>query len=103
MNISRDLPREGPPARRTNPSQEQRNGANEVQHIMSDMAQPPGQPASATANVASSQEPNLQASTARPTSPSAVTEMPLITNPGDISQQLQLQLDNLRSAETPPI
>ena len=67
MNIYRDLPREGYPARRTDPSQEQRNVANEVRSIMSGMAQPPRQPASATANVASSQEPNLQASTAHPT------------------------------------
>ena len=69
---------------------------------MSEMTLPTGQPASATANVASSQERNLPAPTARPTSPSPVIERPLTTNPGDMSQQLQLQLDNLRSAETPP-
>ena len=56
MNISRDLPREGHPARRTNPSQEQRHVAIEVQ------------PTPASANVAPSQEQHLPTPTVRPTS-----------------------------------
>ena len=103
MIISRDLPREGPPARRTNLSQEQRNLAQTVGTMLTNMTQPPGQPTSAPAHVSSSQEPNLQASTVRPTSPSAVTDRSQLNNTRDLSQQLQIQPETLRSAETPPV
>ena len=66
------------------------------------MTQPPGHPTPASANVAPSQVQHLPTPTVRPTSPSQVIERPLTDNPGDMSQQLQSQLDNLRSAETPP-
>lgn len=103
MNISRDLPREGPPARITNISQEQRNVAQAVRTMLTNMTQPPGQPTSAPAYVSSSQEPNLQASTVRSASPSAAADRSQLNNTRDLSQQLQIQLETLRSAETPPV
>ena len=91
MNISRDLPREGQPARRTDPSQEQRQVAIEVQRIMSEMTQIPGHPPPASANVASSQDQHLPTPTVRPTSPSQVIERHMTDNQGEMSQQLTLR------------
>ena len=69
MNISKDLPREEQPARRTDPSQEQKQVAIEVHRIFSGMAQIPGQPPPASANVAPGHEQHPPPHTVCPPSP----------------------------------